>query len=55
MYLSTMNEHIISINFLKFDLMQIMVLTQKNFFKEYIDWWIEMFKMNNIMVKKTQG
>ncbi len=27
----------------------------KYFFKKNINYWIEMFKMKNIMVKKTQG
>jgi hypothetical protein len=37
MYLSIMNEHIILIEFVLIDLMQLMVLTQKNFLKKYLD------------------
>jgi hypothetical protein len=55
MYLSILNEHMILIEFVVIDVMQLMALTQNHFLKKYINCWIKMFKMKNIMVRKTQG
>jgi hypothetical protein len=35
--------------------MQLVILTQKHILQKEKYLWIEMFKMNNIMVKKEQG
>jgi hypothetical protein len=34
--------------------MQLVVLKQKHVLQKEKYWWIEVFKMNDIMVKKTQ-
>jgi len=44
------DEHITLVELSSNHLMQLVVLTQK---EKY--WWIEMFKMIDIMVKKTQN
>jgi hypothetical protein len=43
------------LNLVLIHLMQLVIWTQKHVLQKEKYLWIEMFKMNDIMVKKTQG
>jgi hypothetical protein len=48
------SEHIISIELVAIHLMQPVILAQKHIFQNKKYLWIEMFKMNDTMVRKSQ-
>jgi hypothetical protein len=54
-YLFMIDEHNILVEFRSNSLMQLVILTQKFILQKEKYLWIEMFEMNDIMIKKARG